>query len=100
MDRRCRGGSTQPRTNADKRRAVMTLIGHPDWAKRSTLLIARQCDVSPWLVKRIRAELSKRSAQGAVSVPEISRRYTRAGREQVMFTARIGVKAPRRDERG
>lgn len=42
------------RTNADKRRAVETLLGDKEWGKRSDRWIADQCKVSNHLVAEIR----------------------------------------------
>ena len=47
------------RTNADKRRAVETLLRDEEWARWSDREIARQCGVSPSSVSAYRAQLSK-----------------------------------------
>ncbi len=51
------------RTNADKRRAVETLLRDEDWAKWSDREIARKCNVSDRMVNAIRAELSANNSQ-------------------------------------
>lgn len=47
-----------PRTNADKRRAVETLLRDEEWSQWSDREIARQCHVNDKTVGKIRAELS------------------------------------------
>lgn len=44
------------RTNADKRKAVNTLLDDPDWGARSSAWIAGECGVSDSLVESIRNE--------------------------------------------
>lgn len=46
------------RTNADKRRAVETLLGDAEWSKWSDREIGRRCGVHHETVARVRAELS------------------------------------------
>jgi hypothetical protein len=77
-----------PRNDADKRRAVETLLRDEEWSKWSDREIARRCAVSATFVGKLRAEL-----QPTVHVD--SRTYTRNGREQVMNTAEIGKPSPR-----
>lgn len=49
------------RTNADKRRAVETILRRPVWSKWSDRQIARQCQVSHTFVDSIRSEFSRTS---------------------------------------
>ncbi len=51
------------RTNADKRRAVMTLLRDPEWGKWSDREIARKCKVSAPFVAKLRKELSVNGLQ-------------------------------------
>lgn len=46
------------RTNADKRRAVMTLLNDEEWSKWSDREIARKCGVDHTFVGRLRSELT------------------------------------------
>lgn len=43
------------RSDADKARAVMTLLGDPEWGRWSNMEIARRCLVSEGLVRSLRA---------------------------------------------
>jgi hypothetical protein len=52
-----------PRTNDDKRRAVLLLLNDPEWAKWSDREIARRCAVTHSLVGKVRGELSGRGIQ-------------------------------------
>jgi hypothetical protein len=46
------------RTNADRRHAVHILLTDPEWSRWANTEIARQCNVSEFLVRTIRTELS------------------------------------------
>lgn len=46
------------RTNADKRRAVMTLLRDPEWATWANTAIAEACGVDETLVRTVKSELS------------------------------------------
>jgi len=46
------------RSNADKRRAVLTLLGDPEWCQWSNSEIAKQCRVVEGLVRKLKEELS------------------------------------------
>ena len=76
------------RSNADKRRAVLTLLGDPEWSQWSDREIARRCAVSNRFVGVVRAELAVNGSQSPTA-----RRYTRGGAEAVMQTAGIGRRA-------
>lgn len=43
-----------PRTNADKRRAVLTMLNDPEWVQWSDREIARRCAVNEHLVAEVR----------------------------------------------
>jgi hypothetical protein len=59
------------RTNADKRRSVMTMLADPEWARWSDREIARQCAVSHEFVRQIR--------EPSVNVDRYPRTVTRNG---------------------
>lgn len=46
------------RTNADKRRAVMTLLRDPEWSNWTNTALAQACGVDEGLVRLIKSELS------------------------------------------
>lgn len=72
------------RTNADKRRAVETLLRDEEWTKWSNREIARKCGVGNDLVDRCRLEVSARFGQ-------IERYAQRNGTIYTVNTANIGV---------
>ena len=76
------------RTNADKRRAVETLLRDEEWQQLSNRKIADTCAVSLDLVNRIRDELSERFVQ----MP-IERKVTRQGTTYTVDTSNIGKRA-------
>ena len=69
------------RTNADKRRAVETLLRDEEWGKWSNQEIARRCAVDPKTVGTIRAQLT-------MEIPESTTRMGADGR--VYNTSNIG----------
>lgn len=75
------------RTNADKRRAVETLLRDEQWTRWSDQEIARRCAVDPKTVGNIRRELT-----GTLEIPESPTRVTADGRQ--MHVAPIGEKLP------
>lgn len=56
-----------PRTNADKRRAVMVLLEDREWGKRSDRWVAEKAGVSPMTVGRIRADIDPNCNKGTVA---------------------------------
>lgn len=71
------------RSNADKRRAVMTLLDDPEWSQWSDREIARRCAVSHEFVRKMRPSLS--------TVDSEPRAYTtKHGTAAQMNTANIG----------
>ncbi len=42
------------RSNTDKRKAVMTLLQDSEWSQWSDRVIAKQCQVSPTFVAKVR----------------------------------------------
>lgn len=76
----------QRRTNADKRKAVMTLLNDEEWGQWSDREIARQCAVSKSFVNKLRPSLSTMDSEK--SVP---RTYTtKHGTVSTMNTQNIG----------
>lgn len=75
------------RTNADKRRAVMTLLEDDEWSKWSSREIARRCGVSDMFVGKIKGELSANGLQ----IGE-TRTVERGGTVYQQSTANIGAK--------
>lgn len=85
------------RTNADKRKAVETMLDDEVWSKWADREIARACVVSPDTVGRIRKEIvTVRSDSEDLSV---ERSYTtKHGTQAVMNTANIGSKSNNHQE--
>lgn len=73
------------RTNADKRRAVETLLNDPEWVQWSDREIARRCGVHHDMVASIRQSLS-----GGIRQIDESRFVQRNGTTYAMNTASIG----------
>lgn len=74
------------RTNADKRRAVETLLADAEWVKWSDRKIAKQCGVAPTFVGTLRSSLSTVDSE-----PSPIRTYTtKHGTTATMDTANIG----------
>jgi hypothetical protein len=80
------------RTNEDKRRAVLTLLNDPEWARWSDREIARQCAVTHPFVIGLRPKPPPTS--GNDYQIDQSRTVTRNGTTYPMNTARIGVGQP------
>ena len=74
------------RTNADKRRAVETLLRDEEWAKWSNGEIARRCAVSDVFVGKVRDDLSP----NGLEIPP-KRTVTRNGTTYTQNTANIGA---------
>lgn len=81
------------RTNADKRRAVETLLRDAEWSTWSDSAIARACAVSDKTVAAHRAPISGIS-EDAPAAPAV-RIVERNGTTYVQNTANIGKPAPR-----
>lgn len=78
------------RSNADKRKAVETLLRDAEWTRWSNREIAGHCHVSPDLVDRLRGSLSDSGSEPATP-GEITRKYvTKHGTEATMNVAKIG----------
>jgi hypothetical protein len=76
------------RTNADKRRAVQTMLGDSEWSQLSDREIARICQVGNEMVSRLRRESSLCDSH---SEKPAERTYTtKHGTEAKMKTANIG----------
>lgn len=52
----CGANQTIPRTDADRRKAVATVLDHPEWSRKSQNEIARICSVSRCLVQTMLKE--------------------------------------------
>lgn len=82
------------RTNADKRKAVMTLINDDEWGKWSGHEIARRCGVSHTFANELKAEKAATEASLAPSAsePSIQPRtfITKHGTETTMRIGNIG----------
>jgi len=55
------------RTNADKRNAVLTLLGDEEWQQWSNAEIARRCQVSAWFVGDMRGAVQAESESDKIS---------------------------------
>jgi hypothetical protein len=77
------------RTNADRRTAVRILLTDPEWSTWANTEVARQCNVSEYLVRTIRSELMP--AEGE-PVKEKTRKVRRGTTTYPMKTERIGAK--------
>ena len=75
------------RTNEDKRRAVMTLLGDAEWAQWSSAEIARRCNVTHPFVSTLRNALSPVTVIGDNQSVKYIDRW---GRQAEMNTAGIG----------
>lgn len=81
------------RTNADKRKAVTTMLNDAEWANWSDGAIAKACSVSAMTVGRIRAEMTPISNK-VIDAPT-TRTVERNGKTYEQNTANIGkVAAP------
>lgn len=85
------------RTNADKRKAVMTLLEDEEWSQWSNVEIAKRCAVSDMTVKRCRDELSHQ--QSGSDTPPPRTYTTKHGTKATMNTTNIGKRAADPDER-
>lgn len=74
------------RTNADKRKAVETLLNDTEWSKWSSRDIAKTCGVSHDFVSRIKTSLSSDDSDVAVTFT------TKHGTPATMNTVNIGKK--------
>jgi hypothetical protein len=81
------------RTNADKRKAVLTLLNDKEWSLWTGAEIARQCAVSEMSVSRIKSEI-RQSNNVSVSENKELKYTTKHGTVATMNTANIGKKTP------
>lgn len=91
------------RSNADKRRAVLTMITDSEWSQWSDREIARQCKVSHTFVGNLRRETypdsdatgnvysSDDAGQGDQPAAPATRTYTRDGETRTMDVSNIGA---------
>ena len=78
-----------PRTNADKRRAVMNMLADDEWKTWSQEQIAKACGVSTGLVSKIVSEVSLHGEE----IKPAARTVERNGKTYKMDTAKIGKPA-------
>jgi hypothetical protein len=96
-----------PRTNADKRNAVLTVLNDPEWsAEYSNVKIAELCGVKEFMVRMIRQEKIKadkevaREAGKPAPAEPTTRKVNRGGQTYTMTVDNIGkAGAPTLDER-
>jgi hypothetical protein len=81
------------RTNADRRQAVTLMLKDPEWSAWANTEVARQCNVSEFLVRTIRSELMPTEAGPA---KERTRRARRGTTTYPMNTGNIGTTKSRR----
>jgi len=79
------------RTNADKRRAVETLLRDSEWVKWSNSEIGRKCGVSEFQVRSIRTELESSSIISKIE----GRTVVRNGQTYTQSTGSIGKSQPK-----
>ena len=78
----------QRRTNADKRRAVLTLLNDEEWGKWSNAEIARRCAVGDTLVGELKRSLSPKESDATKDTRTTYR--TKHGTVTTMNVERIG----------
>jgi len=92
------GQHGKPRSNADKRKAVTTLLADVEWAKWSDHEIARRCCVSQPFVGSVRSSLitviSENGQPDAdAGKPEVRKRIDKHGNESEVKVGNIGHKS-------
>jgi hypothetical protein len=80
------------RSNADKRKAVETLLADAEWVKWSDNAVSKACCVSRSIVESVRG-LSL--AEKQVTTPEVRSYTTKHGTTATMQTANIGTRPPK-----
>jgi uncharacterized ParB-like nuclease family protein len=81
------------RTNEDKRRAVMMLLGDDEWRGWSDREVARRCGVSPPFVSSLRLSVNGLQIAASDNGSQIERTVDRGGSVYTMKTT--GINAPR-----
>jgi hypothetical protein len=98
-----------PRSNEDKRKAVLLLLKSEKWSRWSDREIARRCKVSPPLVAKLRnghlqiltdaGQKDEAACLSPTDAPAVAsdrrRKVTRAGKSFIMKTAAIGSQPAR-----
>lgn len=84
------------RTNADKHKAVETLLADDEWSKWSDRKIAEACGVGHPLVASVRRQLESDSSDNDADQPRIY--ITKHGTQAVMRTAGINAERSLKDE--
>ncbi len=75
------------RTNADKRRAVLTLLQDGEWSQWTNVAIAKACGVAESFVRKLKKE-------SHFAQCDVRTYFTKHGTIATMNTANIGKKAP------
>jgi len=91
------GQHGKPRSNADKRKSVTTLLSDAEWAKWSDHEIARRCCVSHNFVRTVRASLASDASENGqppadAGTPEVRKRIDKHGNESEVNVGNIGRK--------
>jgi hypothetical protein len=73
------------RSNADKRRAVLTLLNDEEWSQWSSREISKRCGVSEFMVRQMRESICDKNADSQ------NRTVTRNGTTYTMNATNIGV---------
>ena len=87
-----------PRSNADKRKVVTTLLNDPEWSQLSDREISRQCGVSNRFVSNLRKSICEPYTDTKLNNPDGStdtnlnnkRKVTRGGKTYIQDTTNIG----------
>ena len=79
----------EPRTNADKRHAVLLLLNDEEWGQWSNREIARRCSVAESSVRNYREEIEA-SLRKLRSEPTAKTYTNKHGQTATMQTANIG----------
>ena len=87
-----------PRSNADKRKVVTTLLQDPEWSQLSNNAISKQCGVSHQFVNNLRKSILQRLQDTKLNNPDGStdtnlnnkRKVTRGGKTYIQDTTNIG----------
>ena len=83
------------RSNADKRKAVLTMLEDEEWSRWSDSDIARQCGVTHTTVQRHRVSLAQCASELPPAKPSQRTYRTKHGTVATMKTANIGHPRPR-----
>lgn len=82
------------RTNADKRKAVETLLNDEEWRNWSNVKIAEVCSVDEKFVRSLRISEVRKSEISQSDTPKLTIYVNKHGQEAVMNVSNIGKKKP------